>query len=63
VYCDWCSVVRLYGYCILGCLCIVTVVCCCASVWGNVCGGLCIVSVVFFCEPLWRTVFWGPCVL
>ena len=30
------------GYRILGGLCVVTVVCCCASVWGTVYWGVCV---------------------
>jgi len=30
------------GYCLLGCLCILSLVCSCASVWDNVYWGVCV---------------------
>jgi len=49
--------------CILGAVCIVTTVCCCASVWGNVYWWFeyCDFGVGY--SSVWGTVYWVVCVL
>jgi len=44
-----CAVVRRYGLPYIGVLCIVNVMCCCASLYGSVYGSLFIVTVECFC--------------
>jgi len=53
VYCD-CGVLFCVGmvYRILGVLCVLTVLCCCASVLGTVYEGFCIFNVVCCCASL-----------
>jgi len=43
VCCEWGVLLCIgMGYCILGGLCVVSVVCCCESVWGIVYWGVCV---------------------